>query len=34
LDEAIGFARKAHPDRVTYTCRIGWPVAVQIGGCR
>lgn len=31
LEEAIGKARQAHPDRLTYTCRVGHPVAVEIG---
>lgn len=33
LDEAIGAARKAHPDRVSYALRVGHPVAVEIGCC-
>lgn len=31
LDEAIVAARNAHPDRLAYARRIGYPVAVEIG---
>jgi hypothetical protein len=33
LEEAIGAARRAHPDKVTYTNRVGFPTAVEIGNC-
>ncbi len=32
LEEAIDRARRAYPERLTYTCRMGHPVAVEIGG--
>ncbi len=31
IEEAIGAARRAHPDKVTYTARIGFVSAVQFG---
>ena len=31
LEEAITTARRSHPDRLSYTCRIGFPTAVEIG---
>ena len=31
LDEAVQIARQAHPEAMTYTCRIGHPVALEIG---
>ncbi len=33
LEEAIAAARRAHPGRLSYTCRIGFPTAVEIGSC-
>lgn len=32
LDEAIQAARAAHPDRLAYALRVGYPSAVEIGG--
>jgi hypothetical protein len=34
LDDAAEEARKHYPDRRTFTRRIGYPVAVEIGICR
>jgi hypothetical protein len=31
MHEAIASARKAHPQRVSYTLRVGYAVAVEIG---
>jgi len=31
LVEVVRAARRAHPDRITYTVRIGFPVVVEIG---
>jgi len=31
LEDAIGAARRAHPQRLSYTLRIGYPVALEIG---
>jgi hypothetical protein len=31
LDEAIAAARRIYPERLTYTCRIGFSSAVEIG---
>ena len=31
LSEAIGAARKAHPDRLTHALRVGHPSAVHLG---
>jgi hypothetical protein len=33
LSEAIGAARKAHPDRLAYVLRVGQTPAIQIGRC-
>jgi len=33
LSEAIGAARKAHPDRLAYALRVGQEPAIQIGRC-
>jgi hypothetical protein len=33
LSEAVQAARRAHPDRLTYTLRIGFPTAVDFGNC-
>jgi hypothetical protein len=31
LQEAIAAARRAHPQRLSYTCRVGFPTVVEIG---
>ena len=31
LEEAIGAARQACPDRLSYTCRVGFATAVEVG---
>ena len=33
LDEASAKAHTAHPDRLFFALRIGYPVAVEIGAC-
>lgn len=34
LSEAIGAARRAHPDRLAYGLRIGHRIAVHLGSCQ
>jgi hypothetical protein len=31
MEEATAAARRAHPDKLTYTGRVGFPTAVEIG---
>jgi hypothetical protein len=31
LEEAIGAARRAYPDRVSYTCRVSFSTAIEVG---
>jgi hypothetical protein len=33
LSEAVGAAREAHPDRLSYVLRVGQQTAVHIGVC-
>jgi hypothetical protein len=32
FDEAVNAALDAHPDRLTYTLRVGHPAALHLGG--
>ncbi len=34
LSEAIGAARKAHPQRIAYAMRVGRRAAVHLGACQ
>lgn len=34
LSEAIGAARRAHPQRVAYAMRVGHRTAVHLGACQ
>ena len=34
LSEAIGAARKAHPQRIAYAVRVGHRAAVHLGACQ
>lgn len=34
LSEAIGAARKAHPDRLSHAIRVGHKPALHFGACR